>query len=160
MTRAELNTYIDTNITDKTAIDSLTPTDEGNALKEVADYVDQEILIVQPKYISYVAEVNYNSIINVLIDEIGFDTPTITNPNNGKVVFTKTGVFTGINVNKICFLSQNLSNSGQVYVTLLSQGGTFGENPDDKMTLNIFDMAGTQTGTPSGSVIVEVRIYN
>jgi len=44
MTRAELNTYIDTNITDKTAVDSLTPEDEGNALKEVADYVDELII--------------------------------------------------------------------------------------------------------------------
>lgn len=42
MTRAELNTYINTNITDKTAIDSLTPADEGNALKEVSDYIDQQ----------------------------------------------------------------------------------------------------------------------
>lgn len=42
MTRAGLNTYIDTNITNKTAVNSLTPTDEGNALKQVADYVDQQ----------------------------------------------------------------------------------------------------------------------
>jgi len=46
MTRAQLNTYIDTNVTDKTAVDSLTPTDEGEALKAVADYVDQEILTI------------------------------------------------------------------------------------------------------------------
>lgn len=48
MTRAELNTHIDTNITNKTAVNSLTPTNEGNALKEVADYIDQEILTVAP----------------------------------------------------------------------------------------------------------------
>lgn len=43
MTREELNTYIDENVTDKTAPDSLSPTDEGNALKAVADYVDQQV---------------------------------------------------------------------------------------------------------------------
>ena len=43
MTRGELDDYIDLNITDKTEDDSLTPTDEGNALKAVADYIDQEI---------------------------------------------------------------------------------------------------------------------
>lgn len=42
MTRAQLNTYIDTNITNKTAVNSLTPVDEGNALREVANYVDQQ----------------------------------------------------------------------------------------------------------------------
>ncbi len=48
MTRAQLNTYIDTNITNKTVDNSLTPTNEGNALKEVANYIDQEILSVAP----------------------------------------------------------------------------------------------------------------
>ena len=47
MTRAELNTYIDTNITDKTEVNSITPVDEGNALKEVSDYVDQEVELKQ-----------------------------------------------------------------------------------------------------------------
>lgn len=160
MTREQLNTYIDQNVTDKTAPDSLSPTDEGNALKAVADYVDQEILMVQPKYTSYVAEVNYNSVVNAFIDEIGFNGVSVSNPSNGKVVFTKTNVFLDVDPAKICFLTQNLSNSGQVYVTLLKQGGVFGENPNDKMTLNIFDMTGAQTGTPSGNVIIEVRIYN
>lgn len=48
MTRAELNDYIDTNISDKTADNSLSPTDEGNALKEVADYTDQQNNILAP----------------------------------------------------------------------------------------------------------------
>jgi hypothetical protein len=47
MTRLELDTYIDTNITDKTEVNSITPVDEGNALKEVADYVDQEVATKQ-----------------------------------------------------------------------------------------------------------------
>lgn len=194
MTREQLDTYIDTNITDKTAANSLTPTDEGNALKEVANYVDQqdelsEVLTNKStnvttdgasdtkypsakavkdyvdanagsNYKSYVANVSYNAVNNVFIDEIGFSSVVVTNPSNGKVVFTKTGVFTGVDVNKICFMSQNLSNFGSVFVTLLSQGGTFGENPNDKFTLNIYDMAGAQTGTPSGSVNIEIRIYN
>lgn len=48
MNRTQLNTYIDNNVTNKTVADSLTPTDEGNALKAVADYIDQEILTVTP----------------------------------------------------------------------------------------------------------------
>jgi len=45
MTRAELNQYIDDNVTDKTAVDSLSPTDEGNSMKQIADYVDQEVAL-------------------------------------------------------------------------------------------------------------------
>ena len=40
MNRTELNNYIDTNITDKSEVNSLTPEDEGNALKAVADYAE------------------------------------------------------------------------------------------------------------------------
>lgn len=42
MTRNELNNDIDELITDKTLPGSLTPEDEGSALKLVADYVDQQ----------------------------------------------------------------------------------------------------------------------
>lgn len=149
---AEVLTNKSTNVTTDGASDTKYP-----SVKAVKTYVDAN---AGSNYISYVANVDYNSVNNVFIDEIGFSSVVVTNPSNGKVVFTKTGVFTGIDVNKICFLSQNLSNFGAVFVTLLSQGGTFGENPDDKMTLNIYDMAGGQTGTPAGSTIIEVRIYN
>jgi hypothetical protein len=45
MTRLELNTYVDTQVTNKTAANSLTPINEGNAIKSVADYVDQQDLL-------------------------------------------------------------------------------------------------------------------
>lgn len=47
MTRTELNTLIDTTITNKTAPNSITPQNEGDALKAVADYVDQEIEAIE-----------------------------------------------------------------------------------------------------------------
>jgi hypothetical protein len=43
MTRAELNTSIDTVFDDNRAVDSLTPSMEGTELKKVADYVDQQV---------------------------------------------------------------------------------------------------------------------
>lgn len=43
MTRAELNESIDTTFTSTRADESLTPENEGAVLKEIADYVDQEI---------------------------------------------------------------------------------------------------------------------
>lgn len=60
MNRAALNTYIDTNVTNKTVADSLTPLDEGNALKAVADYVDQENLLDE-KTLNKIIEITGNS---------------------------------------------------------------------------------------------------
>jgi hypothetical protein len=43
MTREELNSFVDTNVTNKTVAQSLTPVDEGEAIKKVADYVDEQL---------------------------------------------------------------------------------------------------------------------
>lgn len=83
MTREELNTYIDTNITDKTIVNSLTPEDEGNALKEVANYVDQEITNIKP-YKVYA----------ILISQTGTNAPVVTtlleNTFTGTITWTRT----------------------------------------------------------------------
>ena len=67
MTRLELDTYIDTNITDKTEVNSITPVDEGNALKEVADYVDQEVATKQDELESgeNIKTINGSSILGI-----------------------------------------------------------------------------------------------
>jgi len=104
------------------------------------------------------AIINYNSVVRVLIDEIGFTSPVISNPFNGVVYVTKTGFFTSINPNKLEFISTNLDNFGLVYVTLANQSD--GVNPNNEFQVNIFDMAGGQSSTPSGNVTVEIRIYN
>lgn len=44
MTRVELNTFVDSQVTNKTAPNSLSPTNEGDAIKAVADYVDQQVI--------------------------------------------------------------------------------------------------------------------
>lgn len=149
-----LKELIDTQITNETVDYAITPAEVGGRMKDCVDYTTEQV-----GFLSYTAVVNYNSIVNVFKDTIGLSSPTITNPSNGKIVFTKVGVFTGIDVNKICFFSQNLDSFGSIYVTLLKQGGTLGENPDDKFTLNIFDMTGSQSTTPTGSVLIEIRIY-
>ena len=56
MTRAELNTYVDTEVTNKTAVNSQSPTNEGNAIKAVADYVDERIVLKTVKRILTSAE--------------------------------------------------------------------------------------------------------
>jgi hypothetical protein len=104
------------------------------------------------------AVINKTSVVRVLIDEIGFTSPVISNPFDGVVYVTKTGFFTSLNPNKLEFISTNLDNFGSVFVTLANQSD--GVNPNNEFQVNIFDMAGGQTSTPSGNVTVEIRIYN
>lgn len=104
------------------------------------------------------AVINKTSVVRVLIDEIGFTSPVISNPFNGVVYVTKTGFFTSIDPNKLEFISTNLDNFGAVFVTLVNQSD--GVNPNNEFQVNIFDMAGGQPATPSGNVTVEIRIYN
>ena len=46
ITREQLDTFIDTNVTNKTAVNSLTPENEGDSMKKIADYVDEQILSI------------------------------------------------------------------------------------------------------------------
>ena len=108
-------------------------------------------------YTFWRAIINKTSVVRVLHDGIGFTSPTISNPFNGVVYVTKTGFFTSLDPNKLEFLSTNLDNSGAVFVTLANQSD--GVNPNNEFQVNIFDMAGGQTGTPNGNVTVEIRIY-
>lgn len=107
-------------------------------------------------YTFWRAEVNATSIVRVLYDGIGFTSPTVTNPSNGVIRITKSGFFTGLDNNKLEFTSFNLSNFGQVYITLFERS----EVVLDALDLQVYDMTGGQTGTPAGSCIVEFRIYN
>jgi hypothetical protein len=155
VTRQEVEDDIALKITDKTELDKVDNVEDGSNRNLILDYTD-----TLTPYRFWRAEVNFNSVIRVIHDGIGFTSPTVSNPSNGNVIFTKTGFFTGIDVNKIDFISDNLYNSGQIYVTKAFQGGTFGEDPNNKVLLRIYDMAGAQTGTPSGSCVLEIRIYN
>lgn len=110
-----------------------------------------------PNYLSWRAVINYNSLINVLVDEIGFTSPAITNPSNGKILITKTGFFSSVDPNKLDLITSTVNNSGTPYVCTLER---FGFDPNNSLILNVFDMTGAQTSTPICNFTVEIRIYN
>jgi hypothetical protein len=56
MTNVELKSAIDTAITSETTAASVSPTDVGSKMKEVVDYVDQEVGAAAPTYLEYVAK--------------------------------------------------------------------------------------------------------
>lgn len=57
MTREELNTFVDSQVTNKTAPNSLSPINEGDAIKAVADYVDQQVIFKNRKITLTSAEI-------------------------------------------------------------------------------------------------------
>jgi hypothetical protein len=103
------------------------------------------------------AVINYNSVVNVLVNEIGFTSPVITNPSNGEILITKTGFFTSIDENKLDLITATVNNLGTPYVCTLEK---YGFAPNNSLILNVFDMDGTQTSTPACNFTVEIRIYN
>ena len=152
MTSTEIKVEIDLLITTETTPNSITPAEVGGILANIVDYVDQEV-----PYNFWRAEINSSSVVRVLHDGIGFTSPTITNPSNGKIIVTKTGFFTSLNDAKLEFLSEPINNSGTFYVTEFTQDALI--NPDNQVQLNIFDMTGSQSATPAKGCIVEIRLF-
>lgn len=110
-----------------------------------------------PNYLSWRAVIDSGSVVRIFVDEIGFTSPVITNPSNGKVLITKAGFFTSINPDKIDLITSTVNNGGTPYVCTLER---YGLDPNNSLILNVFDMNGSQTGTPACNFTVEIRIYN
>lgn len=56
MTSLELKAAIDSAITSETTPGSITPTDVGGKMKQIVDYVDQEVGALAPTFTEYVAK--------------------------------------------------------------------------------------------------------
>jgi hypothetical protein len=56
MTNVELKAAIDTAITSETAAQGITPEDVGGKMKQIIDYVDQEVGALHPACLEYVAK--------------------------------------------------------------------------------------------------------
>jgi len=123
------------------------------SVKAVKDYVDGNVL----PYRFCKEKIHYSSLVSVLFNNIEFTSPTITNTSNGRLIITKTGFFTGLDMSKIEFLTETVNNAGTPYVCILD---SYSLTPNDAARLNIFDMAGAQPSTPSTTFTVEIRIYN
>jgi hypothetical protein len=147
MTRVELNTYIDTNITDKTAVDSLTPTNEGNALKEVADYIDQQV-----PYKSYSALLSCTDSSTV--------TTTLISSNLGTVVWTRnsagnySGTLSGaFTIGKTLVL---LTPNAGSYVALTATANLSANT----VFLEVFNTTNLANIDYIEGIGIEIRVYN
>jgi len=120
-------------------------------------FPDADGTVALQTYKVWRAAINYNSVVNVLVNEIGFTSPVITNPSNGKIIITKTGFFTSIDENKLDLITATVNNLGAPYVCTLEK---YAFDPNNSLELNIFDMTGVRSTTPPCNFTVEIRIYN
>ena len=145
MTSTELKAQIDSQITNETTPNGITPTDVGTNMKEVVDYVDQQLA-----YNSYVA----------IINQSGTSAPVAT------VVFNNTGAtFTWFyeDVGAYYVTSSSailLNNKIVVFVTTQGNSG----NSQDKIFGGVRSNDSNVSLFTSTNGIVnlnfEIRIYN
>lgn len=147
MTRDETVTYVDDNVTDKTAPASLTPTDEGNAIKAVLDYIQPYKKIIFDLEISgSTATPTYTH------DDFPAATKTFTIPSNGKIRLTGTGWAT---TNKTDVKSFIFDNGGQMYMGVPNY-----DLAPFYLDIDLKKYDNTQSSTPSITLRnLEIRVY-
>lgn len=182
MTREELDIYVDAQVTNKTTTNSLTPTNEGNAIKSVADYVDEnkedlsnkiEAITGESidKYTSEKAVVDYVALSKpyksyvVLLSQIDTDDPIVeTEFENqiGSIVWSRVnpGYYTGTLVG--AFPVEKFYLSNRKYC--IKATSSFQQNiyifraTDDMIVLTQTD--GNSTGEDELKIYLEIRVYN
>lgn len=149
MTREELNTFVDSKVTNKTAPNSLSPINEGDAIKAVADYVDQE----KRPYKVY----------SILISQDSLNIPTAkVLENNTGFTFTFTRTATG-NYNIVSSGSAYTADKTAIFFQDNSQGAT-------KASINSFRISATNiriltyadtslSDSMLSDIFFEIRVY-
>lgn len=152
MTNTALKAQINSQITNETLPNTVSPTDVGGNLKAVVDYIDQQVPFNQ-----WIARISNTAVDTVIKDGISFTAPVVANPFNGIVTITKTGFFTGNLASKIEVEVENYNNAGSLFICTATQDDVF---PNDTIKITLFPKDGAITGTPSFSgLLVKIKIY-
>jgi hypothetical protein len=134
MTNTQLKTQIDADITNKTTAESVTTDNVGENLKDIVDYVDQEIATTGLPYKSYVALIthgagNSNPTAQVLHNTLGGAVTWIyEEPNNyaastaGLFTLNKTVIFVSSPQNPLMKVGTNSYNANFVGLTTENDG--------------------------------------
>jgi hypothetical protein len=146
MTNAALKAQIDSQITNETTANAITPTDVGTNLKAVVDFI------------------NYNSFA-ALVSQTGTGAPTLKVLNNTTgVTFTTSYLSTGMFYLTASANIATFTKTATIYIY-----NSFGSFPNGGMNLyidgaNSFLIETRDSGTLTNGVIsdafIEIRIYN
>ena len=151
MTNTVLKAQIDSQITNETTENGITPTEVGGNLKAIVDYVDQQV-----PYKSYIAYLSYNS------GNSFIPTPIVVFNNLGIIpvwseqsgmIFkaTATDVFT---LNKTVMFTDTAPKGQSGFINAQKN------NTNDSIDFWIIDSLGDPVSVPFNDVLVEIRVYN
>ena len=153
MTSAELKAQIDSQITNETTANAITPTDVGTNLKAIVDYVDQEVLTSQEKI--------KDTIVGLLsYDGTDFTYTSIVNETAATISWSKfSGIITGtmssavLTAGKAIIKDQSIDSGGGYIVTGRQANTTI-------FTLTCTSTAGTNSSVPNFTDMpIEINIY-
>jgi hypothetical protein len=111
MTNTVLKAQIDSQITNETTPNGITPTEVGVNIKAVVDYVDQEVSSITPEYKVYRALLTKSASVytlNVLENTLGFT--LVAGINGGSLFITESVSNNFLTVNSIVRVSDTSSN--------------------------------------------------
>ena len=153
MTSTELKAQIDSQITNETTANAITPTDVGTNLKAIVDYVDQEVLTSQEKI--------KDTIVGLLsYDGTDFTYTSIVNETAATISWSKfSGIITGtmssavLTAGKAIVKDQSIDSGGGYIVTGRQANATV-------FTLSCTNTAGTTSTVPNfTNMPIEINIY-
>jgi hypothetical protein len=168
MTNTALKAQIDSQITNETTANAITPTDVGTNMKAIVDYVDQEI-----PYQSYVSLVSFSSdgtpqVITVLSNIV--DGITYTQTGTGVYELISNGKFTSNKTIINPFVYQgSTSNSGAVRLPIYSSDAIVGyywlqRTSTNTVLLNVVDTSQSPinpfTLLGTRRLTIDVKVYN
>lgn len=155
MTRTEIDQDIDTKITNKTALDSITPAEDGANRKSMLDYIESIIPEALP-YKSYIFNINQQAdtnapVVSVFENNVG-DIVWSRN-NTGQYLATLNGAFLE---NKVYIPSSNIAFWN-------SNGGNYRTMTFERISDNILSMSvRNESGLAADGIYLnlEIRVYN
>jgi len=153
MTNTALKAQIDSQITNETSANAITPTDVGTNLKAIVDYVDQEVLTSQEKILDTIAGL-------LSYDGTDFTFTSIINETDATITWGKfSGTITGtmssavLTAGKVIIKDQSIPTGGGYIVTGRQSNTTI-------FTFTCTSTAGTNSSVPNfDNMPVEINIY-
>lgn len=153
MTNTQLKTQIDTQITNETVKSGITPTDVGENIKAVVDYVDQKVADSRPYKVYTALLTHHNGISNpsviVLENTLGGEI-IWTRSNTGRYTGTLLDIFT---LNKTAFFGVIDDTKNIILGGSATSSSTIGISIIDGNT-------GLYTDSSFQTITIEIRVYN
>jgi len=151
-TSTALKAQIDTDITNKTGAGSISKSNVGNNMKDIVDYVDQQI--PYKSYHAILTQTGSTASVTVLSENL-LQPVTFTVNSAGNYSFDSIGSFA---VGKtVLFKGAPSSGSGKDNIQFQTSGGG---NGIDKVSMYVYNSSGVLSDAVFVNLPIEIRVFN